>query len=80
MFKIELSDEKKDIGVVLYETSFKKERIKLYPTLPVLCVSAEDNCKLEFVLGVIENSEDLFRVSDCGNDTLGNLLYLYCIN
>jgi len=66
-----LDDEKKDISVVLYETSFKKERIKLYSTLPVLCLALEDNCKLEFVLGVIESSEDLFRVSDCGNNTTG---------
>jgi len=71
-----LSDEKKDIGVVLYETSFKKEQFKLYSTFPVLCASAEDNCKLEFVLGVIEKSEDLFRVSDSGGNISGNLTIL----
>jgi len=71
-----LNDEKKDISLVLHETSFKKERIKLYSTLPVVCQSPEDNCKLDFFLGVMENNEDLFRVSDCGNKTSGNLRLL----
>jgi hypothetical protein len=72
-----LNDDKKDLSIVLYEASFKKERIKLFSTLPVLCVPPEENCKLEFVLGVIENKQDIFRVSDCGNNTSGNLIYLY---